>query len=573
MPESKPRIELYDTTLRDGTQGQNVSLSLQDKLLIAERLDALGVDYIEGGYPLSNAKDAAFFKEVRRLRLAHSRVAAFGMTRRRGAKASRDEGMKSLLDARTDVITLVGKTWDLHVSEVLRVSEKENLAMIADSVRHCVKAGREVIYDAEHFFDGYAANPEYALQTLLTAQDAGATCLCLCDTNGGSLPGRVAEFIDAIRPRVSVRIGIHTHNDAGLAVANTLAAIQHGAVHAQGTINGIGERCGNVDLTTVAANLSVKLGKNVLVPGGLQRLTEVSRYVYEIANLVPIDNQPYVGQSAFAHKGGMHVHAVRRVTRSYEHTDPEVVGNSRRVLISELSGASGVAEKIGRKLDVAHDKSLQRRLLKRLQEYEDEGYVYESAEASFELLCRKELGLHRPFWQLDHWRAVALRDADDPDPNTEVILKLRVNGVTEHHVAGGSGPVDALAGSLLRALRPHYPSVDRVRLIDYKVRVINPRAATAARVRVTIEFRDEDTHEIFGTVGVSENIIEASWTALVDGIEYKLISDEERARSGRPAGRPDAASTTRGQRKTADRTRKSKTKTRPRKHKARPEAH
>jgi len=530
MSTSKPHIELYDTTLRDGAQGQNVNLSLPDKLLIACRLDELGVDYIEGGYPLSHAKDVAFFKEIRSARLKHAKVTAFGMTRRKGTRPEKDEGLKALLSAKTEVVTIVGKSWDLHVKEVLRVSERENLDMIADSVRYCAKRGREVIYDAEHFFDGYAANPEYACQTLLVAQKAGADCICLCDTNGGSLPERIVESIEAIRPLMSVRIGIHTHNDAGLAVANTLAAVQHGVTHAQGTINGIGERCGNADLTTIAANLAIKLDKDVLIPGGLSRLTEVSRYVYEIANMVPRNGQPYVGQAAFAHKGGMHVHAVRRVTRSYEHTDPERVGNSRRVLISELSGVSGVAEKIGRKLDIAHDKPLQRKLLKRLQDYEDEGYVFESAEASFELLCRRELGLYHPFWELGHWRAVALRSARDAEPDTEVIVKLKVNGHEEHQVSGGHGPVDAMASALIRALRPHYPNVEHIRLIDYKVRVINPRAATAARVRVTIEFRDNQTHDLFGTVGVSENIIEASWMALVDGVEYKLITDEERGR-------------------------------------------
>ncbi len=524
---TRQHIELYDTTLRDGTQGQNVSLSLQDKLLIAVRLDELGVDYIEGGYPLSNAKDAAFFREIRSMSLRHAKVAAFGMTRRKGVRVQDDDGMKALVAARTPVITIVGKSWDLHVRDVLSISEEENLAMIADSVRYCAGRGREVVYDAEHFFDGYAANPAFALRTLLAAQDAGASCICLCDTNGGSLPEQVAEALDALRPHLSVRIGIHTHNDAGLAVANTLAAVRHGATHAQGTINGMGERCGNVDLTTVAANLALKLGKDVLVPGGLQRLTEVSRYVYEIANLVPHDPQPYVGLAAFAHKGGMHVHAVRRVTHSYEHTGPETVGNSRRILISELSGASGVAEKIGRKFDITHDKSLQRRLLKRLQEREDYGYVYESAEASFELLCRRELGLYHPFWELGHWRAVALRSATDAEPNTEVILKLKVRDNWEHHVSDGHGPVDAMANALIRALKPHYPDVEHVRLIDYKVRVINPRAATAARVRVTIEFRDNQTHALFSTVGVSENVIEASWKALVDGIEYKLANDED----------------------------------------------
>ncbi|MCL2330019.1 MAG: citramalate synthase [Phycisphaerae bacterium] len=532
MPVVKPRIELYDTTLRDGTQGSDISLSLQDKLLIAARLDDIGMDYIEGGYPLSNEKDAAFFREVRQLGLKHAKVVAFGMTRRKNTKPRDDEGMQALLSAETPVVTIVGKTWDLHVREVLGISEKENLAMIADSVAYCVEQGRQVFYDAEHFFDGYAANPDYAMQTLRAAMEAGADCLCLCDTNGGSLPEQVGEAVKIVHESLlkgakDVRIGVHTHNDAGLAVATTLAAIQNGATQAQGTVNGLGERCGNADLTTIAANLALKLDKDVLKPGGLKRLTDLSRYVYEIVNQVPPSGQPYVSPGAFAHKGGMHVHAVRRVARSYEHVDPETVGNSRRVLISELSGSSGVAEKMGQKLDFAHDKTLQRRLLKRLQEYEDKGYVFESAEASFELLCRKEIGRYRPFWELDYWWTVARHDAHNGEPDTEVVLKLRVNNTVEHHVSGGHGPVDAMANALMMALKPHYPSVEQVRLIDYKVRVINPREATAAHVRVTIEFRDNQTHDIYSTVGVSENIIEASWLALVDGVEYKLINDAD----------------------------------------------
>lgn len=532
---AKTRIELYDTTLRDGTQGQNVSFSLQDKLLIAAKLDELGVDFIEGGYPLSNARDAAFFQDVRDLKLKHARVVAFGMTRRRGLKAAADQGMQALVAAGTEVVTLVGKSWDLHVKEVLGVTEQEHLDMIGESIDFCVRSGRQVVYDAEHFFDGYAANPGYALQTLKTAEQAGARWICLCDTNGGSMPERVAGFIDEIRPQLRAKLAIHTHNDCGLAVANTLTAIQHGATQAQGTINGIGERCGNGDLTTVAANLALKLNYEVLTPEGLKRLTEVSRYIYEIANLVPVDTQPYVGSAAFAHKGGMHVHAVRQVAASYEHTNPKLVGNSRRVLISELSGASGVAAKIGRKLDIEHDKALQRKLLKRMQEKEDQGYVYESAEASFELLCRKELGLYHSFWNLDYWRTVATRHAGGGDgPNTEAIVKLSVDEQREHHVSDGHGPVDAMAMALIRALKGHYPGVEHIRLIDYKVRVINPRAATAARVRVTIEFLDDETHEIFATVGVSENIIEASWMALVDGVEYKLLNDEERRTAKSP---------------------------------------
>jgi 2-isopropylmalate synthase len=540
MGTSKERVELYDTTLRDGTQGLNVSLSLQDKLLITSRLDDLGIDYIEGGYPLSNARDLAYFQEVRKLGLKHARVVAFGMTRRKNIKAEDDDGMRALLEAKTKAVTIVGKTWDLHVTDVLSVSLKENLRMISDSVAFCKKAGKEVLYDAEHFFDGYLANAEYALETIAAACDAGASCIVLCDTNGGTLPEQVAEAVDALKQHVDVRLGIHTHNDSGLAIATSLAAVTSGATQVQGTINGMGERCGNADLTTIAANLAIKYDKDVLVPAGLQRLTEVSRFVYEIANQAPVENQPYVGPAAFAHKGGMHVHAIRRVSRSYEHIDPTKVGNTRRVLISELSGASGVAEKIGRKFDVDQDKALQRRLLKRLQEYEEQGFVYESAEASFELLCRKELGQYHSFWELDHWRAVALRAEGSTEPDTEVIIKLRVDGDVEHHVSGGHGPVDAMANAMLLALKSHYPAVEQITLIDYKVRVINARAATAARVRVTIEFRNGKTHEIFSTVGVSENIIEASWIALVDGIEYTLINDEEARSTGKKPKRAKA---------------------------------
>ncbi len=538
MSDASQRIELYDTTLRDGTQGEGVSLTLQDKLLIAAKLDELGFDYIEGGYPISNPKDVAFFEQVRTMRFAHARVAAFGMTRRRDVRADQDTGMGALVDAETPVITLVGKTWSLHVREVLGVSEDENIAMIADSVRFCVQAGREVIYDAEHFFDGHRDSPDYALRTLLAAQEAGATTIVLCDTNGGSLPQHIAACVDALRSHISVKIGIHTHNDSGLAVANTLVAIEHGAVHAQGTINGIGERCGNVDLTTVAATLALKLDRPVLVEGAVARLTELSRYVYELANLLPRENQPYVGSGSFAHKGGMHVHAVRRVTASYEHVSPEAVGNDRRMLISELSGASTVAEKISGKLGLDCDRAAQRKIIERVQKLENEGYMFEAAEASFVLVCRRVLGRHHAFWTLDHYRTVIL-NLKGRIQTTETILKLRINGHVEHHVGEGDGPIDALNAALGKALRGHYPAIDRIDLIDYKVRVINARQGTAAKVRVVIEFQDKDSGELFGTVGVNENIIDASWAALVDGIEYKLLQEEDAGRL--PASRDAVA--------------------------------
>ena len=524
------RIEVYDTTLRDGTQGEGFNLSLQDKLLIAQKLDELGVDYIEGGFPLSNPKDAAFFRDVKELKLKHAKVSAFGMTRRRGMRAEDDPGMRALLDAETPVITLVGKSSPFQVEKVLGVSLEENLRMIGDSVRLMRSAGRQVVYDAEHFFDAFRANRDYALQTLLSAQEAGASVLVLCDTNGGSMPELVAEAVSAVRERSDAMVGIHTHNDASLAVANALAAVRAGASHAQGTINGVGERCGNMDLIPLVANLQLKYGFDCLRPGTLLHLTEVSRYVYETANLNLWPGQPYVGSSAFAHKGGMHVHAVQKDATTYEHVAPEAVGNTRKIIVSELSGASNIAAKAGKKFDIESDKAVQRRVLERVQDLENAGYQFEAAEASFELLLRKEIGRHRKFFDLHHYRVVVLKNAESTNPVSEATVKLRVGDVSEHRVAEGDGPVNALDGALRLCLRPHYPAIHQVHLTDYKVRVINSKAETAAKVRVVIECRREKpdgTKELFGTIGVSENIIDASWQALVDAYEYHLIHVEE----------------------------------------------
>ncbi len=528
MTADQPRrIEIYDTTLRDGTQGANVALSLVDKIKITQRLDSLGVDYIEGGYPLSNPKDVAYFEQVRTLPLQHAKVCAFGMTRRKGIAAADDVGMKALVGSGAPVITIVGKTWDLHVDEVLRVSRDENLAMIRESVAFCREAGRDVFYDAEHFFDGFQANPDYALQTLRAALEGGATRLVLCDTNGGSLPQWITRACNEVYAAIGdgVMLGIHTHNDGGLAAANALAAVEAGAVQVQGTINGIGERCGNVDLTTVIANLKLKMELDCLSPDSLQHLTEVSRYVYELANLNAFQGQPYVGAAAFAHKGGMHVHAVNRLARSYEHVPPETVGNTRQVLVSELSGVSNVAALVGEKFGVTADKDLQRRVLQRVQDLEDAGYQFEAANASFELLIRKELNRRRTYWDLDHYRCVILK-SDGDEPVTEAIVKARVGDVMEHRVAEGDGPVNALDGAMRKCLEPHYPELKRIHLRDYKVRVVNARAETAARVRVVIDFALLDADgpaEYFSTVGVSENIVEASWDALIDAFEYHLL--------------------------------------------------
>jgi 2-isopropylmalate synthase len=516
------RVSIYDTTLRDGSQGEGVNFSLQDKLLLTRRLDEMGFDFIEGGYPLSNPKDFEYFQAVRDLPLRHAKVVAFGMTRRKHCDPATDTCLKALLDAQTPVVTIVGKTWDFHVSEVLGTSLEENLAMIGDSVRHCRKQNRTVFYDAEHFFDGYRANPEYALRTLEAAESAGATVVILCDTNGGSLPEFVAEVTREVRSRLTCEVGIHVHNDGELAVANTLAAVNAGATQVQGTINGIGERCGNVDLISVIANLSIKYDRETLPVKSLPRLTELSRYVYELANMSFRSGQPFVGASAFAHKGGMHTHAVAKNPTSYEHIDPAAVGNERRILVSELSGHSTILSKTA-KYNIKHDKALMGKILNAVQDLENEGYEFEAAEASFDLLVKKAMGTYTPWFERLAWR---VNIEHESRPITEATVKLNVLGRTEHTVSEGDGPVNALDAALRKALLGSYPGLADLRLVDYKVRVVNAKAGTAARVRVVIE--SQDTDDVWGTVGVSENIVEASWLALADSFEYKLFKDAER---------------------------------------------
>ncbi|MCA8995764.1 MAG: citramalate synthase [Planctomycetaceae bacterium] len=523
---SRRTIDLYDTTLRDGSQGEGVNFSLQDKLMISRKLDELGIDFIEGGYPLSNEKDTEYFQQVRDLGLKHAKVCAFGMTRRRGVLAEDDIGMQALRDSLAPVCTIVGKTWDLHVTEVLRVDLEENLAMIRDSIAFLVAEGRRVFYDAEHFFDGFAANSEYALQTVLAAQDAGAEIIVCCDTNGGSLPERIVNTLNTVQKELKIPVGIHCHNDCDVAVANSLAAVDAGAVQVQGTINGIGERCGNADLISVAANLALKKdGYHLMQNGtGVSHLTEVSRYVYELANMNFRSNQAYVGRSAFAHKGGMHVHAVNRIAHSYEHINPDIVGNQRRVLVSELSGRSNIVAKTTKyKLD--HDQELMTKILQRVQELENVGYQFEAAEASFDLLVKKEAGTYEPKFQRIHYR-VNVETAGQTEPLTEATVKLKINGdgPVRHEVAEGDGPVNALDTALRKALIDTYPMLQNMHLVDYKVRVINSAEGTAASVRVVIESADEK--DVWSTIGVSENVIEASWLALVDAVEYKLFKDE-----------------------------------------------
>jgi 2-isopropylmalate synthase len=516
------RIQLYDTTLRDGSQGEGVSFSLYDKLAIAQRLDRIGIDFIEGGYPFSNEKDSQFFERVRTMGLKHARVCAFGMTRRRGVSAAQDPGMQALLVSQAPVITIVGKTWDFHATEVLGVSLEENLAMIAESVKYLRDSEREVIYDAEHFFDGWKANPDYARQTIRAAADAGATMIVLCDTNGGTLPEEVAQFVREAVASLPIPVGIHCHNDCELAVANSLAAVDAGAMQVQGTINGIGERCGNVDLVSVAANLALKKkGYAVLGLKGVEQLTELSRFVAETANLRPRTNQPFVGRSAFAHKGGMHVHAVNKVSSTYEHITPEAVGNERRILVSELSGRSNIVARTT-KYNIQHDQVLMAKILDLVVKLENQGYQFEAAEASFDLLVQKCAGLYAaPFERLAYH--VTVETDRRGELVTEATVKLRIGETLRHEVAEGDGPVNALDAAMRKALHDAFPNLATLQLVDYKVRVINSEAGTAAGVLVAIESRDDT--DVWGTVGVSTNIIEASWIALVDSFEYKLLKD------------------------------------------------
>jgi len=523
------KIMVFDTTLRDGAQGAGVSFSLQDKLLLATKLDEMGFHYLEGGYAVSNPKEMAFFHEVRKLNLKHIKVVSFGNTRRASSSVEDDASLRSMLDAETPVTCVVGKAWDLHVEVVFKTTTDENLAMIADSVKYLKDEGREVIFDAEHYFDGYAANPDYALRCVLAARDAGADWICLCDTNGGMLTSRLGEITAETAGRTHLPLGIHVHNDADMATANTLAGVEAGATMVQGTVNGLGERCGNVDLCAVIPALVLKMDHEVISPPNLARLTELSRYVYELANIIPRDSQPYVGVNAFAHKAGLHVNAVQKQTRTYEHIPPEAIGNERHILVSELSGRSNIIAKVEDER-LTRNPDLVKQVLERVQDLENEGYSFEAAEASFDLLVKKLLGTHKTFWKLDRFNVVVDRFLEG-EPVTVATVKLRVDDRERHTASEGDGPVNALDGALRKAIVDFYPAVSDVYLIDYKVRVVNPRAGTAAKVRVVIESRDHEN--IWSTVGVSENIIEASWQALVDSMEYKLLKDEtEKEKTG-----------------------------------------
>jgi len=518
-----PRITLYDTTLRDGAQGEKVSFSVEDMLRIARRLDELGFAYIEGGWPGANPRAVEFFARARKLKLKHAKLAAFGSTRHAKHKPAADPNLAGLLAAKTPVVTIFGKTWDLHAREALRVPPKQNLEMIADSVAFLKAAGREVMFDAEHFFDGYRANPAYALAALGAALDGGADWLVLCETNGGKLPHEVSDAVRAVRAAYPLaRLGIHTHNDSDCAVANSLAAVIDGCTQVQGTINGYGERSGNANLCSIIPNLQLKLGYRVLSPANLARLTETSRLVSELANLAHNRMLPYVGSSAFAHKAGIHVSAVQRHPETYEHIRPELVGNRQRVLVSDQSGRSNLVHKaqelgIGLGDDVSPEAL--GTVLNQVKDLEASGYQFEGAEASFALMLRRALGTMKTHFTLAGFRVVNEKFGNG-EPYCEATVKVSVGGNTAHTAAEGNGPVNALDNALRKALRKFYPTIRLLELTDYKVRVLNEKEGTAARVRVLMEFSDGES--TWGTVGCSTNIVEASWQALVDGFDYFL---------------------------------------------------
>ena len=521
---SSTGIKIYDTTLRDGTQGEGISFSVADKLLVAERLDQFGIDYIEGGFPGSNPRDIAFFAEAKNLRLRHARLAAFGYTRRPGSKADGDPQLKTLLDSGMPVMTLFGKTWLLHVTEILRTTPEENLAMIEDSVRYLVSQGREVIYDAEHFFDGYLDNPEYALRTLEAAARGGASNLSLCETNGGKLVPQVLSITgDIVKRFGSDLVGVHCHNDSGLGVAVSLAGVEAGASLVQGTMNGFGERVGNADLVTILPNLILKMGRELRCAPNLIHLRDLSLFFDELANLRPNSKAPYVGQSAFAHKGGLHANAAQKVARSYEHIDPALVGNRTRVLVSDMAGRSSLALKareFGVELD---EKSPELKgLIEELKEREFRGYEYEAADASFKLLVARMLGRSKEFFQVDGYRVIVERHG--AEIWSEATVRVTVAGESIHTVAESTGPIGALDKALRLALEKTYPELRTMTLRDYKVRIIEGNAATGTGSKTRVLVESGDGHSIWGTVGVSDNIIDASWEALREAVEYRISS-------------------------------------------------
>ncbi|MBM3390456.1 MAG: citramalate synthase [Betaproteobacteria bacterium] len=529
------RISIYDSTLRDGAQAQGISYSVEDKVKIVERLDALGVRYIEAGNPGSNPKDLEFFERVRGMKLKNAKLIAFGATRKIGIKAEDDGNVRSILAASTSAVAIFGKSWDYQVTEILRTKLDENLRMIGDTIRHLKQQGKEVVYDAEHFFDGFKANPDYALATLKAAADAGADSLCLCDTNGGTFPNDIFAITQKVVEQFRTPIGIHCHNDCEMAVANSVMAVQAGATQVQGTINGIGERCGNANLIAIIPDLQLKLGFECIPPQNMAGLTTLARAVSEIANMPLNEKAAYVGADAFAHKGGMHVDAVVKNPVSYEHIDPELVGNSRRTLMSEVAGRSTLLARI-RAVDpaIGKDSPETRKIIDRLKSLEHEGYHFEAAEQSFELVVRKMLGKYTPFFELIEFKVMVNEPSAD-SMNSSAMIKIRVGSEVEITAAEGDGPVNALDKAVRKALERFYPAIAEIRLTDYKVRVLDSKEASAAKVRVLIESTDQ--RENWTTIGVSTDIIDASWQALVDSIEYKLVKDQEKRPTPQPPPR------------------------------------
>ena len=522
------KVTVYDTTLRDGAQGEGINFSLPAKIRIARCLDGFGIDYIEGGFAASNPKDMAFFDEMKSVKLHHAKLAAFGSTRRASHTAETDPGLAAILQTGAPVATIFGKSWLLHVEKVLKTTAEENLKMISDSVRYLKSHGKEVVYDAEHFFDGYLDNSDYAMKTLEAAMEAGADSLVLCDTNGGRLPSEVAKITAEVVARFPQAIvGIHTHNDSELAVANSLVAVEVGASMVQGTMNGYGERTGNANLCSIIPALALKMGVDVSCGHHLVSLRSVSAMVDEIADQRPLKSRPYVGDSAFAHKAGMHVDAVSKVSKSFEHVQPDLVGNERRILMSELSGTSNVRLKAAEMgLGLQKDSAEVKDILQQLEQMEKNGYAFESADASFKLLVQKVIKKHVPFFELEGFSVVVQKQDAKSKATTVATIKISVNGQSELTAGEGDGPVDALNSALRKVLRRFYPAIDTVVLEDYHVRILNPETATQATTRVLID--SSDGHDHWGTVGVSANIIEASWEALVDSVEYKLVLDEHR---------------------------------------------
>lgn len=516
-------VLLYDTTLRDGSQRKGISFSLDDKLKITNMLDNFGVAYIEGGWPGSNPKDMAYFRAINQSALKNARIVAFGSTRRANTKVQEDKNLEALLSAQTSVVTLVGKSWNLHVTDVLQTSLAENLKMIAESIAFLKEKGKEVIFDAEHFFDGFRANPEYAFEAIKTAKNAGADWVVLCDTNGASLPGQISNTIKELKNKDDFNIGIHCHNDGELAVANSLAAVEAGARQIQCTVNGYGERCGNANLISIVPNLQLKLGYQCVPHSSLVNLTEFSRTVAEIANLAPDTNAPFVGSSAFAHKGGLHVAAVEKLTASYEHIDPRLVGNQRYFVVSELSGVSNVkvlASKLG--IEAA---GKEKAILQEIKQLENQGYQFENAEGTVELMLRRSHGNYQPPFELLSM-SVTVKGNTNIDTNVEATIKVRIKGEIFHIATEGNGPINALDKALRKALIPSYPELTNVCLGDYKVRILDPANNTGSTVRVNIEAISKDDR--WYTVGCSQNIIDASYRALADSLELYLLREAER---------------------------------------------